>query len=305
MKLSNLHRLCKPLRPVGLVVAIAMAVLGVGQSRAATVPAGDIQITVRGEGQPVLMIPGLNSAAAVWDETCAALQPGVQCHIAQLPGFAGTPAVPQAQYLNAMRDQLLAYLAAQPQRRMTVMGHSLGGALALMMAAQSQAQIARLVIVDSLPFLAGIRDPNATLESVAPMAAAMRDGMLQSTPEQWEAQARPMMQGLVHGEARIDTLVDWGRRSDKATTAQAMYEMWSADLRPALAGIQRPTLVLGSWAAYAPMGVTQASTTQLFERQYQTLSGVKIQLSAAGFHFLMWDDAAWLVNQTRAFMAGH
>jgi pimeloyl-ACP methyl ester carboxylesterase len=129
--------------------------------------------------------------------------------------------------------------------------------------------------------------------------------MLQSTPEQWEAQARPMMQGLVHGEARIDTLVDWGRRSDKATTAQAMYEMWSADLRPALAGIQRPTLVLGSWAAYAPMGVTQASTTQLFERQYQTLSGVKIQLSAAGFHFLMWDDAAWLVNQTRAFMAGH
>ena len=43
--------------------------------------------------RPVLMIPGLNSAASVWTETCAALQPGVQCHIVQLPGFAGAPAV--------------------------------------------------------------------------------------------------------------------------------------------------------------------------------------------------------------------
>jgi pimeloyl-ACP methyl ester carboxylesterase len=293
---------------LGLIVALVLTVCGVGQSRAAappaTVAAGDIRITVRGEGQPVLMIPGLNSAAAVWDDTCAALQPGVQCHIAQLPGFAGALPAAREPFLATMRDQLLTYLALQPGRRMTVMGHSLGGALALMMAAQNDAHIDRLVIVDTLPFLAGIRDPDATLESVRPMATAMRDSLITSSPEQFEAQARPMMQGLVHGEARIDTLIDWGRRSDRATTAQAMYEMWTSDLRPALARIRRPTLVLGSWAAYAPMGSTQAGTMQIFERQYQGLPGVKIRLSSAGYHFLMWDDAELVVSQTRAFLAG-
>ena len=33
----------------------------------------DIQVSIRGEGRPLLMVPGLNSAGAVWDETCAAL----------------------------------------------------------------------------------------------------------------------------------------------------------------------------------------------------------------------------------------
>lgn len=202
MKQLSLPRLCQPLRPVGLAVAIAMAVLGVGQAKAAPTQAGQVQVTVRGEGRPVLMVPGLNSAAAVWDETCAALQPGVQCHIAQLPGFAGAPAGAGPAFLDAMRDQLLAYLSSQPGPRFTLMGHSLGGALALMMAAENGARIERLVIVDTLPFLAGIRDPNATVESITPMATAMRDGMLASTPEQYEAQARPMMQALVHGEGR-------------------------------------------------------------------------------------------------------
>jgi pimeloyl-ACP methyl ester carboxylesterase len=303
MKHFSLPRLCQPLRHVGLIVAIAMAVLGVGQSKAAPTPAGQVQVTVRGEGRPVLLLPGLNSAAAVWDETCAALQPGVQCHIAQLPGFAGAPAGGTTAFLEPMRDQLQAYLARQGGPRFTVVGHSLGGALALMMAAENDARIERLVIVDTLPFLAGIRDPNATVESVTPMATALRNGVLGADPAQWEAQARPMMQTLVHGEPRINTLIDWGRRSDRATTAQAMFELWTRDLRPVLPRIQRPTLVLGSWAAYAPMGSTQASTTQIFERQYQGLPGVQVRLSTAGYHFLMWDDADWLVAQTRAFMA--
>jgi len=77
----------------------------------------DIEITVRGTGQPVLMIPGLNSAAAVWDETCDQLQPsGVQCHIVQLPGFVGQPAaslVASDRFLDSMRGRLLAYIDAK------------------------------------------------------------------------------------------------------------------------------------------------------------------------------------------------
>jgi hypothetical protein len=71
-----------------------------------------------------------------------------------------------------------------------------------------------------------------------------------------------------------------------------------------LAHIDRPTLVLGAWAAYAPMGATLDGTRQLFESQYENLKGVQIRMSEHGYHFLMWDDSNWLVAQVKSFMVG-
>jgi pimeloyl-ACP methyl ester carboxylesterase len=73
----------------------------------------DLQVDIVGTGRPVLMIPGLNSAGSTWNSTCAALQPGVQCHILQLPGFAGTPAIATDHYMEAIRDRVIDYVAAK------------------------------------------------------------------------------------------------------------------------------------------------------------------------------------------------
>lgn len=264
-----------------------------------------LDIQVVGQGRPVLMIPGLNSAGAVWTETCAALQPGVQCHIVQLPGFAGTPAVKAEPYLEGMRDRLLAYVEARQLKQPVVLGHSLGGALALMMAAQAPQRLDRLVIVDTLPFLAGIRNPSATAEAARAMASGMRAQMLQSTPEQWAAQSRAMAPGMTRDNpAGADKIHAWGLDSDRQTTAQAMSELWGADLRPLLPRIERPVLVLGSWAAYAPMGATLESTRQIFTTQYAGLpAGMQIRMSERGYHFLMWDDASWLLGELGGFLA--
>ena len=78
--------------------------------------------------------------------------------------------------------------------------------------------------------------------------------------------------------------------------------MMTTDLRPQVARITVPTLVLGSWAAYAPYGSTKESTTQIFRSQYAQLEGVRIELSDTGYHFLMWDDPQWLQSQVRGFI---
>lgn len=257
--------------------------------------AADIRLTVRGEGRPVLMIPGLSSASTVWDETCERLQPGVRCLMVQLPGFAGQPASEgfSQQFLDTSKTQLLALLRREAPEGALVVGHSLGGALGLMMAAETGTPVQRLVIVDSLPFFAAIQNPAATSESVRPMAEAMRAGMMQpSTPEQLRAQLTPMSAAMALGAARVETIVQWGLASDRKTTATAMFELWTRDLRPLLPSVKVPTTVLGSWAAYARMGGTQASTRAIFERQYQGLATLDLRMSEAGYHFLMWDDPA-------------
>lgn len=289
----------------GVLALVACAFLmATAISRAAGTDFRGISIEVIGEGRPVLMIPGLNSGADTWRETCAALQSdAIQCHLVQLPGFAGTPAVETETFLPAMRDRLLAYIAERDLADPVVIGHSLGGTLALMMASEQPDAIGRLVIVDALPFYSAIRNPDATAESVRPGAEQMRTAMLAADDASYRAQTRAAASGMVHGDDRVKTIEAWGEASDRATTTQAMFELMTTDLRDTIAAIRCPVLVLGSWAAYAPYGATMESTADIFRTQYAKLDGMQLEMSEAGYHFLMWDDPKWLQAQIREFIA--
>ncbi|WP_313219977.1 alpha/beta hydrolase [Stenotrophomonas sp.] len=287
--------------PLAALALTAWATL-VSPAHAATEHFQDLQVEVIGSGRPVLMIPGLNSGAQVWRETCAALQPQVQCHLIQLPGFAGAPAVASDDFLSAMRDRLLAYSADRKLDHPAVIGHSLGGVLALQMAIAAPQKIGPLVIVDALPYFGAVQNPAATPATLTQMAEQMRAGMLAADATQYAAQTDAAVANMAHAPEQVATLKLWGRDSDRATTANAMYSMTMTDLRQPIAGITAPVLVLGAWAAYQPFGATEASTRQVFATQYAALPGVRIEMSRAGYHFLMWDDPRWLQTQIRGFL---
>jgi len=99
-----------------------------------------LSVEVIGSGQPLIMLPGLNSGADTWRETCAALQPEVQCHLLQLPGFAGQAAIASDAFLDAMRERVLAYVDEHKLTSPVVIGHSLGGLLQIDLAGGDRAQ---------------------------------------------------------------------------------------------------------------------------------------------------------------------
>ena len=289
-------------RWTAIAIAIAAATAS-ADTRAAEIDFQGIRVEVVGEGRPLIMIPGLNSSAEVWRETCQALQPGVQCHILQLPGFAGQAPVKEAHWLEAMRDRVLAYADHAKLQHPDLIGHSLGGFLGLELSMKAPERFAHIVIVDSLPFLGAARNPAATAESIKPMAEGMRAGMLAADEASYKAQLKGGVAGLTNRADHVPTLAGWGEASDRNTTTQAMYELMVTDLRPVLGAARTPTLVLGSWASYAPYGATKASTTAVFQQQYAAHPSVRIELSDTGYHFLMWDDPKWLQQQVREFLA--
>lgn len=124
-----------------------------------------------------------------------------------------------------------------------------------------------------------------------------------ATQEQWEAGARQGAMGMSRNPANNESVAGWSLKSDRATSAQAMSELWGEDLRPLLPRVTTPTLVLGAWAAYEPMGSTMESTRKIFEGQYAGLNGVKVAMSPRGFHFLMWDDPDWLVGEVKGLLS--
>lgn len=259
-------------------------------------------VRVVGKGQPMLLIPGLTCPGAVWDEAVAHYQQRYQCHIISLAGFGGlAPAATLADpLLPVVRDQLLAYLKVQKLNKPVVMGHSLGGFLALALSVAQPEAIGPLVILDSLPFLAAIQNPATTVATARPMADAMRQQMKQG--HQSAATQHQMVVGMVTDTARQTQVARWGSASDPATVAQGMYDLYTTDLRAELGRIQQPVLVLGTWAAYKQYGATKESTRAIFVQQYAKLPGVRIELSEAGRHFVMYDDTAWFYAQTDAFL---
>lgn len=259
-------------------------------------------VRVVGKGQPMLLIPGLTCPGAVWDEAVAHYQQRYQCHIISLAGFGGlAPAATLADpLLPVVRDQLLAYLKTQKLSKPVVMGHSLGGFLALELSVAQPEAIGPLVILDSLPFLAAIQNPATTVATAKPLADAMRQQMKQD--HQSAATQHQMVVGMVTDTARQTQVARWGSASDPATVAQAMYDLYTIDLRAELGRVQQPVLVLGTWAAYKQYGSTKESTRAIFVQQYAKLPGVRIELSEAGRHFVMYDDPAWVYAQTDAFL---
>ena len=229
------------------------------------------KVEVKGHGRPMILIPGLSTSGRVWESTVARYQAHYECHVLTLAGFAGEPPVP-APFLEKVRLGLADYIRAKKLRKPVVVGHSLGGFLALWLASKEPDLVGPIVVIDMLPYLPAAQQPNATSETMKPQAELMRKGMLAQTAEQREQTQVTILQTMITDPANIALATKWGLASDPNTVAQAMYEMLTTDLRPDLAHIKAPTLVIGTW-----IGLRQYATREQIEKnfreQYAGLAG--------------------------------
>jgi pimeloyl-ACP methyl ester carboxylesterase len=216
------------------VTSISAALLWAAASvRAADAPKV-IDVKVTGHGQPVIFIPGLATPGAIWDDTVKHLQDKYECHVVTIAGFGGMPAVKTSDLLDDARDQIIAYARAQKLDKPAIVGHSLGGTLALMIGEKAPDLPGDAVSVDGLPFLAGAMLPGATdVASAKKGAAAMRAQMKGQTPEQAAAfQQNVSIPSMVTKPADIERVYAMCAKSDRSTVGQAMNELLTHDYRP-------------------------------------------------------------------------
>ncbi|MFP2931692.1 alpha/beta fold hydrolase [Pyxidicoccus sp. 3LG] len=256
-----------------------------------------------GTGRPLVFIPGLASSGAVWNETVAHLQGRYDCHVLTLAGFAGQPALP-APFFATERRAVADYLRSQGLEKPILVGHSLGGALALAVAADVPELVGGVVVVDSLPFLPAAMDPSATADNVRSRADEMRTLMRMQTVEQRAMQSRMALRNFISDTSKVDVAARWGADSDSETVAQAVYELSTTDLRPELARITAPTLVLGSWVAMKGR-VPREAVEAVYKGQYAKLPHARVTMSDTARHFIMWDDPEGFYRELDGFLGAH
>jgi len=267
-------------------------------------------VKVSGHGSPMILIPGLSSSGDTWNSTVTHFQDRYTCHVLTLAGFAGQPPIP-GPLLTTVREQLVSYIEQNHLRKPVIVGHSLGGTLALDLAAQHPDVVGPVVIVDSLPFMAGAWFQAKTLDDAKPMITGMKGYMDSQTREQYDAFVRSGMttKFMVNNPADVQTLIQWGLSSDPKTVTNAMVELLSEDLRPELANIKSPTLVLGTWSGLKDsmqqngIQITKESIANTFQEQYAHLRPFNFALADHSRHFIMWDDPEWFFQQLDGFLA--
>ncbi|KQS02211.1 hypothetical protein ASG11_15665 [Sphingomonas sp. Leaf357] len=249
-----------------------------------------ISVEIVGAGPDVVLIPGLASSRETWRRTADRLRAHFRLHLVQINGFAGTPAQANASgpMFDPVAEAIGAYLGTFG-KPVAVVGHSLGGTLGLAIAERHPGLISKLMLVDTLPFFGVVMGgPNATPDTIRPMATAMKAGMTHAMPD---ARAQQMAASMITAPADVARLVGWMQASDPAVVASAMTDDMLADLRPGLGTVGIPVTVLYETA----LGdAVKAGYADLPKKTLTEVPGAK--------HFIMYDEPALFDAALDAFL---
>ena len=250
-----------------------------------------LSVAVIGSGPDVVLIPGFASSREVWRVEAERLRATHRVHLVQLAGFAGEPwSHGDGPFVQPMADELARYVREAGLVRPTVVGHSMGGMTAVLLAQQHPELVGRVMSVDSLPFFSALYGPQVTAEAARPFADQAAAGMLAADETSFRTQQGQSAVGLARDPATRTAMVEWSMASDRRALASAIREVMTTDLRPGLAAMTTP--VWAVYAADADGGAPAAMADGLWAREYASLPGVRLIRVDGSRHFIMADQPA-------------
>ena len=176
---------------------------------------------------PILFLHGWSVSTEPYQESLTALSQRYRVIAPDLPGF-GRSTTPQfVQTYNDYVNYIVAFANELKLKNFHLMGHSMGGAIAIVLAASFPSMISSLTLVDSTGIPLG-----SVLEVLLRRSIEM-------SAQMWEVKPKPLSQ-IIQA-----VFQNWCFRSQNVIqSAQLSLE---EDLRPLLSKIESPTLVL--WGA--------------------------------------------------------
>lgn len=243
-----------------------------------------IAMTVRGTGRDVLLIPGLASGPGIWNGVLGAL-PCYRFHLVHVRGFAGLAADANASgpLLQPVADEIARYVAAAGLKRPAIVGHSMGGTLAMLLGLKGIA--GRVMVVDMLP--AGAAMVGGTAGGLGFLADQI-GGYLTGT-----AAGRRYL-------AQMVAQAPGASGSDPDVIANALRDLANVDLEP-----QLPRLAAALEVVYAVGADAEqtAAITSRFRAAYAGKKGVLLKAIGPSGHMVMADQPARFHASLREFLA--
>ena len=249
------------------------------------------EVEVTGEGEPILLFPGFTCTGDVWEATVAELSKDYECHVFTFAGFGDVPAI-EKPWLPKIKDGVVNYISEKQLENAVLIGHSLGGALALWMAADVNSY-KELIIVDALPSTGALMMPNFKSEDMV-YDSPYNKQLLAMHDTDFEAMVQQMANSMTKEQSNQERIKDWMIQADRETYVYGYTDLLKLDLREDLAKINTPVTIL---AATEPYGLEMAKST--YDLQYKALTEYTIEFANGSSHFIMYDQPQWFIENLK------
>jgi esterase len=259
-----------------------------------------LRYLVGGEGDPLVLVHGLGGAAANWLALVPFLLPGRRLLVPELSGHGGSAPLPAAPSLDAFADRLALVLERDGAAPAPVVGHSLGGAIALRLAIRRPELVSALVLAGAAGISSGRRSARYALTVTGIVKPARK-----IAPHRRLVARSATLKRLVFGR--------WGA-ADPAALSPELVEAFLAgpalhtdtvsaakalvrdDVRPDLDRVRCPALVL--WGARD----NQLSVEDAFE--YARRLRARLRVIADCGHLLIAERPEACADAINEFLAG-
>lgn len=248
-----------------------------------------IEVMTIGKGQDVILIPGLGSPPTVFDNVKDEIAKTHKVHIVHVAGYADLPlATNEGAIFNPAADAITNYIKKNNLKNITIIGHSMGGELAMALAARNPLLVKKVMVIDALPYYSLYLDKNATTEAMAPRAKAFAAMIKAQNIEQFTAAQKIAIARLVKSDEKRAMVLGWSLASNRHAIAQGVEDLMTIDLRPELKNNQAQIkLIYGYDKA---MGLTQEFVDKLYEDGYAGIPHFEKQRIDNSLHFIMYDQ---------------
>lgn len=301
---SRENRISRRAALAGLA-ALPAAGASAAQVRAPTPAFRSHRIAVRatGAGRDLVLIPGLASTEDVWRGTANRLAGHCRLHLVSVRGFGDLAADANGEGAVAgpVAAEVRRYIAEQGLVRPALIGHSMGGQLALRVAADSRGAVDRVMAVDASPFFPALVAPGAVVGDIEPIARVAYQAIQFLGDEALRTRGRDLGLDLGGAADALFGTLGW-QGGDRRVLAQALYEVMTTDLRPRLPAIAAPVTVVYGWSPDDESPRSRADS--LFRSAYARLRRPAMFERIEGAeHMVMIDQPARFLAAVNRFLA--
>lgn len=254
----------------------------------------EVKITGSGSGNLVL-IPGFACSGEVWKETLTSFEKKYTCYTLTMAGFAGAKANSNSSFAN-WAEQIAAFIKVSKIEKPIIIGHSMGGGLAMRIAADYPELLKGIVVVDALPCLQALFNPMFK-SNPENNCSEMINQLGKLSEEEFKQMQLKSIPQLLSDTLKRDLVISWSLKSDRKTFAGMYCDFSNTDLRNTINTITCPALILleAPFKEYAPA----------MTKQYSNLKTADIRYANKGLHFIMYDDKEWYLTQLTEFVHAH
>ncbi len=209
-----------------------------------------------------------------------------------LRGLGTVPPI-EKPWLPKIKKEIETYVASEKLKNPIVIGHSLGGTLALWLATEEGHPYSKLILVDALAATGALMIPNYKSEDIA-YDTPYNNQQLQMSKEAFEKMADQMAMGMSLNKEKRGQIKEWMLQADRETFVYGFTDLLKLDLRESIAEISIPVTIL---AASHPYGETMARKT--FSEQFKNLKEYEIEFATDAAHFVMYDRPIWFLEKVK------